>query len=127
MAEMFDVLQTQLLEQLVMSKIQRFKGATHDDPIPDHLHALSLNDILQARVARDEIAEGLVEKDHDRDHNNAMDERHVGVEHGVAHGRSQRDHQQELDERKLRYRSASNPADQNERVDVDHDSPNRDL
>ena len=45
---MFDVLQTQLLEQLVMSKIQPFKGATHDDPIPDHLYdAFALNDILQ--------------------------------------------------------------------------------
>ena len=120
LSQVLYLLEPKLFEKLVMAKIETEELTMIDDPLVHDGNALSFDRILDRPIARDQIAQALVQQHDERDHCHRVDERNVGIEHGIADGRAQRNDQEKLDKGKLPDRSAPDPADQHQRVDVDN-------
>ncbi|MNY47629.1 hypothetical protein D3C86_1829130 [compost metagenome] len=79
-----------------MTDVHLLQRLPQDATIAHHLDADAFDHILKLAVASDDVAQRLVQQHDHGDDGHAMDKRNVGIEHGIADRRTERDHQQEL-------------------------------
>ncbi len=98
-----------------------------DDAGAHHFERFAVDRHLEDLEVIDEAVDALVQQHHGGDDKERVEQRHVGIEGGIAHGRTQCDHEQEFDSRKLGNGAAADPAQQEQRVEIDDDGADDDL
>jgi hypothetical protein len=124
---MFHTTLAQLLEQLAHTHGGRGQEGLADDAIANDFFRNAIDCVLGALETGDENIEQLVRQNDNGNNQQRVNQGHIGVKHCIADGRTQRNHEQELDGRELTNGSAAQPTQQQQCVDVYDDSPHDDL
>ncbi|KQZ18554.1 hypothetical protein ASD50_22030 [Mesorhizobium sp. Root552] len=90
---MLDPVFTKLLEQLALAQGCAFQKPTAHHPITDGFLSCTVNGPLRRPVSSDQDIKAFVRYNDYRDYQKSMEERHVGIKHGIANCRSQGYHQ----------------------------------